>query len=142
MNWGTKVIIGMGLFMTFIIVLGVLMVRSDDDALVENNYYEKGLDYNRDYQFKEKVIKDNALPKISVLKEGLDIQFTFPSTGKIKLMRTSNKKLDRSIDFKTDSSYIFKINTAELAKGRWRMIIQWKNEIGTAYLNEQEITLP
>ncbi|MGY4386159.1 hypothetical protein ACVWYN_003209 [Pedobacter sp. UYP24] len=142
MNWGTKVIIGMGLFMTFIVVLGVLMVRSDDDALVENNYYEKGLEYNHDYQFKEQVIKDNALPKVSVLKEEMDIKFKFPSTGKIKLMRTSNKKLDRSIDFKTDSSNTFKINTGELAKGRWRLILQWKNEIGTTYLNEQEITLP
>ncbi|MHA4895609.1 FixH family protein [Pedobacter sp. PWIIR3] len=141
MNWGTKIMIGMGLFMTFIVVLGVLMVRSENDALVETNYYEKGLNYNQDYRFKEQAIKDKVLPKITISDGGLDIKFVTHSMGKIKLMRTSNKKLDISMDFNTDSSNILKINTENLAKGSWRVIINWKNEMGTSYLNEQKIAV-
>lgn len=46
MNWGTKLIIGMALFMAFIIGLAVFMLNSNADPLVDKDYYEKGLKYD------------------------------------------------------------------------------------------------
>jgi hypothetical protein len=83
MNWGTKLIIGMLLFMSFIVVLGVLMVRSDNDALVETNYYEKGLNYDQEYAAKTQVGKDQASPVTSITAAQISIQFKTSAKGKL-----------------------------------------------------------
>lgn len=59
MNWGTKIIIGMVSFMAFIIVLGILMIRSNPDPLVDEDYYEKGLNYDQEIKRMEKVKQDS-----------------------------------------------------------------------------------
>jgi hypothetical protein len=59
MNWGTKLIIGMLSFMSFIIVLAVLMITSKPDPLVDEDYYEKGLNYDSEVQRMERMKKDS-----------------------------------------------------------------------------------
>ncbi len=65
MNWGTKLIIGTALLMSFIITLAVLMIRNDSDDFIDANYYEKGIEYDKDYERKNQLIEDKAEPKIS-----------------------------------------------------------------------------
>ena len=142
MNWGTKLIIGMLLFMSFIIVLAVRMIRSDPDALVENNYYEKGLNYDEVYQHKAQVFKDSAVPTVVVLKNKMVISFRARSQGSIRLMRTSDQRMDRNIEFNTNETHQFMIATRTLTKGQWRLIVDWNNEKDTRYLYEREIILP
>lgn len=142
MNWGIKIVIGMGLFIAFIVALGVIMVNSENDALVDTDYYEKGLEYNSEYKLKEQAIKDNATPQITVNQRSVEIKFKTPSAGSVKMMRTSDKKMDRVLKFKTDSLSILNLLTDDLAKGQWRVIIEWKNGKGTSYLDEQEVMLP
>lgn len=60
MNWGTKLIIGMASFMAFIIVLGTLMITSKSDPLVDEDYYEKGLNYDTEIKRLEKVKQDSV----------------------------------------------------------------------------------
>jgi len=59
MNWGTKLVIGMLSFMSFIVVLAVLMFNSNADPLVDEDYYEKGLNYDREMKRMEKAKKDS-----------------------------------------------------------------------------------
>ena len=66
MNWGTKLLIGMGLFMAFIITLAVLMIKSGSDDLVDKDYYQKGIEYDKDYERKSQMQKDQAEPEISI----------------------------------------------------------------------------
>jgi len=47
MNWGTKIILALALFMTLIVSFGVYMVSHDTDSLVAEDYYERGLNYDR-----------------------------------------------------------------------------------------------
>ena len=47
MNWGIKIILALALFMVLIVSFGVYMVRSDADSLVAEDYYERGLNYDR-----------------------------------------------------------------------------------------------
>ncbi|WP_214226232.1 FixH family protein [Pedobacter sp. B4-66] len=142
MNWGTKLIIGMLSFMTFIVVLAVLMIRSETDALVDQDYYEKGLNYDHEFTLKEQVIKDNALPVIRLSDESLIITFKTEATGTLKIMRTAKKSMDRMMNFKSDSNKNVILSSKDLAKGNWKFIMQWKANNGIAYLNEQEVSIP
>ncbi len=47
MNWGTKIIITLVLFMALIVSFGIYMVSKDTDSLVAEDYYERGLNYDR-----------------------------------------------------------------------------------------------
>lgn len=139
MNWGTKIIIGMLSFMSFIAILGVLMFRSKTDALVENDYYEKGLKYDEAYKQKENVLADHADPVIKVSEKFVDITFKTRADGQITFMRSANQRMDRSVNFSTDS-----LNRVVLplpVKGQWRLIFKW-SRAAKEYLYEQEIIIP
>lgn len=142
MNWGTKIIIGMLSFMSFILVLMVLMFRSDTDALVENDYYEKGLKYDETYRLKEQVLLDNAKPEVSVAEKSMTVAFQTASRGTIKFVRTSDQRQDRSLDFQTKAGNKIEIPLATLPDGQWKLIVNWKSRDGKAYLNEQEVIIP
>ena len=140
MNWGTKIILGMASFMVFIVVLVVLMFTSNSDALVDQDYYEKGINYNHTYNTKEQTNTDHAKPEIILNQDLLLLSFKEKATGMVKLMRTSDKNLDKTIPFKSNLNHQVIIPSAQLKKGSWRLIISW-NSTGKDYLYEQEITI-
>ncbi len=137
-NWGTKLVIGMGCFMAFIIVLAVKMFNSSPDALVDNDYYEKGLNYDKEYTLKEQVKMDHASPEVKVGSEGIILTFKAAAEGKINLVRTADKRMDKVIQIKTDEKNRAAIPLTGIAKGRWKLIINW-NSAGKSYLDEQEV---
>lgn len=139
-NWGTKLVIGMACFMSFIIILAVKMFNSSPDALVDNDYYEKGLAYDKEYQLKEQVKTDHAKPEIQVGTEGIILTFKAPAEGKVSLVRTADKRMDKMIQINTDEQYRAAIPLTGIAKGRWKLIINW-NSAGKSYLDEQEVTV-
>lgn len=140
MNWGTKVVLGLATFMTFIIVLAVIMFNSKSDALVDNDYYEKGINYNQVYNRKEQVKLDHAQPAVVLLPEQVSITFKHQSSGTIRLMRTSDKKLDRVFPFESNENLLVSIPSAGLHTGPWRLIIEWVSN-GKSYLDEREIII-
>jgi len=140
MNWGVKVLIGMGTFMSFITVLVVIMFNSKTDALVDNDYYEKGINYNKVYNLKEQVNIDHARPEIALSHQTIGLIFKKQAKGNIKLMRTSDKRLDRAMPFETDQNRQVIIPAVNLPKGSWRLIIEWES-LSKKYLYEQEINI-
>jgi nitrogen fixation protein FixH len=142
MNWGTKIIIGMLTFMSFIVVLAVLMFRSDTDALVDKDYYEKGLKYDETYRLKAQVLLDSAGPAISVGKKSVIIAFQTTSEGTIKFVRTADQRQDRSLNFRTREENKVEIPLDSLPGGQWKLILNWKSGEGKSYLNEQEVIVP
>lgn len=141
MNWGIKLMIGMLCFMSFIIVLAVLMFNSKTDALVDTDYYEKGLAYDQDYQRKEQVNADNAAPEITITDGFLFLTFKDKAAGNLTLVRSSDKQMDRKTAIQTDTLNRVKVPLKGIANGQWRMIVAWSTN-GKAYLNEQEINIP
>jgi hypothetical protein len=140
MNWGTKLIIGMVIFMTYILVLVTLMMTSDSDALVDNNYYEKGIAYDKDYDKKENVLKDKAQPEVVLTDNDLTITFITQAVGTAKLIRTADKKLDQTMILKTDDANEFKIATTGKSTGLWKLQLEWTSD-GKVYLYEKEVIL-
>ncbi len=142
MNWGPKIIIGMIAFMSFILVLVVLMFRSNTDALVEKDYYEKGLKYDETYRLKAQVLLDSAGPEISVGKKSILIAFKTAAEGTIKLVRTADQRKDRILTFNATEGDKVEIPLASVPRGQWKLILNWKNRDGKSYLNEQEVMIP
>lgn len=130
----------MGTFMSFIIVLVVIMFNSKTDALVDNDYYEKGINYNQVYNLKEQVNLDHAKPEITVNKEIISLVFIDQAKGNIRLMRTSDKRLDKTMSFETDQENRVSIPAENLPKGSWRLITEWESQ-SKKYLYEQEISI-
>jgi len=141
MNWGTKLMIGMGCFMTMIIVFAVLMMRSDSDALVDTDYYEKGINYNLDYRKKSHVNMDRAEPTIVLRNDSLVVTFKREATGLMKMIRTADKKLDQQFDIKTDQTHSFSIPVGKQKSGLWKVQLDWTS-MGRPYLYEKEVMLP
>jgi hypothetical protein len=141
MNWGNKLLIGMLCFMTMIVVLGVLMVRSKSDALVDNDYYEKGIDYNVEYNKKMNVKQDHAEPTVELTSDSLILTFVKPAQGKIKFIRLSNKTLDRSLSLQTNSMNQAEYPILQKSRGLWKLQMEWQSE-NKPYLYEKEVMLP
>jgi len=140
MNWGLKIVLGLAAFMTFIIVLAYFMMTSKNDDLVDADYYEKGINYDVDFQKKTRVNRDQATPEVVLSADQLTITFAKEASGSIKLIRTADKDLDRAMVLKTDSLKQFTIPTKGLARGLWKLQIDWDSH-GTAYLYEKEVML-
>lgn len=126
MNWGTKLVIGMGLFMAFIITLVVFMMRSDSDDLVDKDYYQKGIEYDKEYARKNQVQQDQAAPEISV-GDSLKITFKHPAIGSIRFLHPSNNKNDRTLSMETNKNNEFVLPLNETSKGHWKLILEWKS---------------
>jgi hypothetical protein len=139
MNWGTKLVIGMGLFMSFIITLAVLMIRSDSDDLVDVNYYEKGIEYDKDYDRKNQLIKDMAEPEINVTDQ-LTIIFKSPAKGSLRFIHPSDKTKDNTISIDSGNDNQVQIPLDEYRKGHWKVSIEWESN-QKSYLYEKNIII-
>jgi len=128
--------------MSFIVVLAVLMFRSDTDALVEKDYYEKGLRYDETYRLKEQVLLDSAGPKIAVGKKSIIIAFQTAAEGTIKLVRTADQRKDRILSFNAPEGDKVEILLTSLPRGQWKLILNWRSRDEKSYLHEQEVIIP
>jgi hypothetical protein len=141
MNWGNRLLIGMLCFMAMIVILGVLMVTSKSDALVDNDYYEKGIEYNVEYNKKMNVKRDHAEPIVELTSDSLILTFTKPAKGRIKFIRLSNKNLDRDVSLQTNSINQAKFSILHKSTGLWKLQLDWESA-NKAYLYEKEVMLP
>jgi hypothetical protein len=139
MNWGTKLVIGMVLFMSFIITLAILMIRSDSDDLVDANYYEKGIEYDKDYARKDQLIQDKAEPVISV-NDHLTIVFKEPASGSIRFIHPSDKTKDSILNIDSGSDKQVDLQLTNFRKGHWKILLEWKSA-GKSYMYDKSIMI-
>jgi len=137
MNWGTKIVIGIAIFMAFIISLGYVMFQKNTED-PEDNYYEKGIHYNQEYD-KEKNVTQKNQPILSLSNDSLRLLFSTPSTGAITFIRPANQKIDFKISFNTNSNNSMIIPIQHLKRGLWEIQIEWGNG---SYLYKQDLMIP
>lgn len=137
MNWGKGIISGMVVFMLFIIGMVAYMfsTRADD---YDHQYYEKGLNFDKDYDKERQVVKDQAQPQLTIGNTGLQLTFVKPAVGKITFVRPSNQYQDRVFKIDTHAGPIAYLPLQSIEKGKWRLIIEWKSS-NQAYLYQKEI---
>ena len=142
MNWGTKIVLGMVAFMLFIVAMVVYMFSvHGNDALVDEDYYEKGINYNQEYNATKNVATDHAEPKIT-LKEGqLIIDLKDSASYELKLMRPSTVKDDiKDKGFTISDDHLILISTKNMHPGLWFLELKWKSN-SKEYQFKKSITL-
>ncbi|RZL34263.1 MAG: nitrogen fixation protein FixH, partial [Pedobacter sp.] len=123
MNWGTKLVLGMAAFMLFVIGMVVYMFRvHGNDSLVEEDYYEKGLDYDKEYDAKRNTLLDKAEPSVKIEASKIIIQLKDSASYELKISNASKAKEDRSSKGATigDANLII-VDTETMNKGLWTL---------------------
>ncbi len=114
--------------------------------LVEENYYQKGLEFQQKIDQKKRA---DTLPQNLKweIEDGGNLHLYFPEnvsgkqiTGKVLLFRPSDARLDRVFPIKPSANGDQYINLRGFANGLWRIKIQWQMD-GQDYYFEEAITL-
>ncbi|RXG31937.1 FixH family protein [Leeuwenhoekiella marinoflava] len=133
-NWGTGLVIGMALFISFIMFFIITMSTDKKYSydLVAEDYYKKELQLQEDID----AATNEAELKTPVIgtktKAGYVLQFpeTFNPkniTGKVFLYRPSGKQLDFDIPIELSTSNLL-IPDNRLLDGRWNITVNWEYE--------------
>jgi len=137
MNWGKGIIGGMIIFMLFILGMCFYMFTMPGDDY-DRKYYEKGLNFDQDYNREKQVFKDHAQPVVKV--DSCCIQVTFPQSvnGQVRLLRPSGDVKDQVFKLDNKNGQPIEILTAHIAKGQWQLVFNWTSN-NKAYLYQQEV---
>lgn len=144
-NFGTGLVIAMGIFMIFILQY-VLRVQFDsryDNELVTKDYYQQELEIDAKTQRETKALHLEQPLVINSSKEGIILDFPKqmePSgvKGKIYFYRPSNQKLDFNRDILVSGSTEMIIDKEDLVQGRWDVVVEWSYN-GQDYRNSEKI---
>lgn len=145
-NWGTGIVVGMVVYMGFIITLSTKMIGSKVD-LVDNNYYELGIEHE---QHIERVKATKALTQpieVKVNFSAQQLELTFPHefsnqsiNGTVTLFRPADKNEDIKNPLKLDVQLQQNISLSNLSDGIWKVKLQWSAD-GKDYYYEKEIVI-
>lgn len=140
MNWGKGIIIGMGLFMGFILTMVIIMMRQKID-LVEEDYYKRELNY--DDQFNAQKMYASTVEKISLQSKTDSLLITFPKDFQsqkvtIHFQRPNDKNSDISFTVKPLEKVF--IPTTAFPKGIFNCIIQGSIQ-NKPYEMSQQVTI-
>lgn len=143
-HWGTKLLVGMILFMLLLLTFVFLSVRQEFD-LVEKDYYPKALEYQ------EKIDKtnnaENLNEKLTVENKGEFIWVSFPSVfspedikGQVVFYRPSGKKDDVAFEIKPDSNGVQLFSVESMLRGKYIIKIDYFVG-GTGYYQEETVLI-
>lgn len=143
-NWGTGIVIAMVIMIGGMVTLVSIAVRQDYD-LVEDDYYQKSVDYQ---QHIEKVKRTEALEqKITFSQTADSLSLTFPNiagysaySGKIHFYSPVAEKHDLTLPVKLNSVFSQSIDLRKLEAGRYEVKIDWTAN-RTDYYQETEIVV-
>lgn len=136
-NWGTKILIAIILFMSFIFVL-VYQTTKHEIFLVEKDYYPKGLKYQDRLDDIENARQFAGLTKVYPETENIIVSFPeiHPDSGTIYFFRPSNTNLDEIYNLEPDDKYMMSFSKKSFQKGKYILKISWR-ENGKGYYMEK-----
>lgn len=126
-NWGHKLVFFTVLFMVFVVSMVYFMI-SQKVELVETDYYEKGMNYQKEID--KHMATEGMDHHIEYLASKQSISFTTAIggniSGKIKFYRPSDSSMDFEDDFTLNNEGHFTYPANKLAKGAWKVTFEWK----------------
>lgn len=139
-NWGH----GIFLFLTIFVLSMVFVVYKSfqqDNALVEKEYYPKGLEYQKQI---DRIGNANSLSERITVEPVEDVAVVkFPKSlfegnakGKLFFYRPSDDAGDLEVDISLDSSLIQKVPIDKLMKGKYIVKISWTMQSKEYYQEE------
>lgn len=128
-NWGTGLVIAMVVMIGGMITLVTIAVRQDYD-LVEDNYYQKSVNYQQHIDKEKRTDELGKKITFSQTKDSLTI--TFPNvgefigySGKIHFYSPVAEIRDLTLPVKLNSVFSQSIDLNRLEKGRYQVKIDW-----------------
>lgn len=139
-NWGFGIAATYILFLIGTFVM-VAIFMNQDVSLETDNYYAKGIEYQ---QHIDKLKRTEELPeKLAIQIEVKNLLLSFPKNfksqsiaGTIQFYRPSEEGKDFTISIQPDSSNLQVIDKNLLAKGLWKIKVDWVAD-NISYYNEK-----
>jgi len=139
MNWGWRITIVYSLF-ALTMIGAVIYSTTLDVNLVEEDYYEKEVNYQQVINKKENALRDSATFNVAVVGDSVVIHFpTAVAQGKIYFIRAADVNNDKKFDLKVlNGKQAF---SKDLFKaGSYNLQIDWKGNSADYYW-EEKITI-
>ena len=138
-TWGTKLVALTVLFMCFIVFMIVKMVKQDV-ALIENDYYEKGENY-------QATIDENKGADSLILFEIINVNSQTVlrienrahrsiSNAQLNLKYLANKTKDKTFEVQIGDSLPSVFDISSFEKGNWVGKLNWTDNSGKHYLEK------
>jgi len=145
LNWGSGIAI---FYSLFVVVMITMVVKSTQNKvhMVQDNYYEKDLNYEEFRQKRQNGMAYQSLLDINYNQSDSKILISFPeqladAKGELKLFRPSNQFLDINYTIQLDSNGQMYIQLKDnMVRGKWRVMLDWQFA-GTDYYNEETIVI-
>lgn len=140
MNWGKRIVIGMALFIGFILTMVVIMMRQKID-LVEEDYYKRELNYESQMEAQKNYA--SALEKIRLQAGGDSLLVYFPvAFREEKVSIAFQRPNDKSYDVVLHAAPLEKvvIKTAAFPKGIFTCTINGRTG-GLPYEMSQQVII-
>lgn len=144
LNWGYRITI---LYVGFagLIIFLVWSSMNQKIDLVSNDYYARELVYQDKM---ESIERNNQLSDPAVIywnTEGIRIEYPAEFkperiSGTVNIFRPSDKNLDVSVEAKADADHIQVISGEKLAKGMYRVNVDYEYE-NLSYYTEKQIVV-
>jgi hypothetical protein len=139
MNWGWKIAILYGGFVTMMITL-VVLSSQQDIPLVTEDYYEKDLQYETQMHriANSKTLKEDVNVKYDAAAQEITVQFPKEIKdieGEILCFRPSQEGIDFTINIEDLEEKSTAFGTSEMLSGKWKIKITWEGD-GEIYYKE------
>jgi hypothetical protein len=143
-NWGHGIFIFLTIFllsMAFVVYKGF----QQKNALVEEEYYPKGLEYQK--QIDRIAHADSMAEKIRLVEQGENIVITYPASfmgkkiqGTLYFYRPSDDAGDYKEEMVCDGSLEQKVPSARLMAGKYIIKMNWEIN-GIEYYHEEPLSI-
>lgn len=137
-NWGTKLVIAIIIFMSFIFMMVYLSVQNPID-LVEKDYYPKGLKYQTridEIQMAESIQDQFVITQANGLII-LAMPEINPDSGSIVFFRPSNHLLDFESNIQADSTNQMYFPLNEFKTGLYTLKVHWYENAAGYYVEKK-----
>lgn len=141
-KYGIGVIVLFSSFALLIISM-VLFASFTGHELVEEDYYQKEIQYQTQIEKINNSLKLNAKPKIEFNQDTKLMTLRFPKidnqilSGVLTFYRPSDASLDYNEAIKTDTSGVQHFDLSKLDKGFWKLKIDWSDNNKSFYSEEK-----
>jgi hypothetical protein len=121
-NWGGKLLIIALMFMLFVVSM-VVVISKQDMPLVEQDYYERSLNYQKEIDNHANI--DTSV-QVNLVSTNLEVSSSTNLSGvKVKFYRPSNPELDKDfvIDILAGKKEVYDLS--HLHSGKWVLSVVW-----------------
>ncbi|MFA6262350.1 MAG: FixH family protein [Bacteroidia bacterium] len=134
LNWGYRLMIFTVIFMVFIISMVTFMLRQDIQ-LVDSDYYEKGIAYQKEIDESKNADKLLRIDYNGGDDASLQLESLLPGYNMIPVSIHFYRPSDKSLDF-IDQVFIstgekMHYSVSKLEKGIWKATFLWSDQSGS-----------